>query len=112
MNSKTAWRSLRGWSWLTAIASLLLPAALYFMQMRGLHEAARHREGYVSDASFLTAVAYCAALAAVLSALAMLLGGLAYRSLPRPRPVARAWEAVLVGGVLWLQVLALCVFAL
>ncbi len=83
---------VRKLSWLmSALAYVLPPTWAYFEQV-SLYEAAKVHGGYICGLAMLGISGLACLGAASLSGIALVLGWLSYRSLPKPRPRARMAE--------------------
>lgn len=90
-------RALRPLSWVFAIAALVGPPAWAWWMSHLDREEQRAAGAEFFCGNGLFAYLVLAGLtSAVLSVVAVTLGGWAYRALPKPRPVMRAWELALL----------------
>ena len=102
-------RTARGWSWLIAAASVVLPGTFYLWQSYQFSRWAEAQDGPVCGMPFLGVVLLTAISASGLSGVALILGLLGYQDSPSPRSKFRLLELWLVALPAILLVLGLAV---
>jgi hypothetical protein len=83
---------MRRSSIILAILAVTLPVAWAYLSTTAFYEMARARGVYVCGVSVLGAVLLACFATSILSGVAVVLGTLAYRRLPFPRPLSRRFE--------------------
>ena len=90
-------RVLRPLAWVIAAVAMIGPSTWAWWMIQGDLEAQRaagHR--FFCGNGVFAYIVLGGIAAALLSLVAVVVGGLAYRALPEPRPVRRAWELALL----------------
>jgi peptidoglycan biosynthesis protein MviN/MurJ (putative lipid II flippase) len=99
LSSRNKKVTVRGWSWILGIASIVVPVCLYFYY-NWRFSCWDAQWGDLSCGFGLAGVFLLSLLlASVLSFLALLSALIGFRRLPRPRPIARLVEALLLGSI-------------
>ncbi len=89
-------KTARGWSWMLALTSVVLPGAYYLWQSHRFSQWAASQDGPVCGMTLLGAFFFALLLAAALSVSALLCAIAGLRELPAPRPLKRWLELLLV----------------
>ncbi|MDO5611061.1 MAG: hypothetical protein Q4G62_09895, partial [Pseudomonadota bacterium] len=95
-HGKSIVKTARGWSWMLAAASLVLPGAYFFWEPHRFSQWATDQDGPVCGMALLGAFFFALLLAAALSVSALVCAIAGFRKLPAPRPQKRWLELLLV----------------